>query len=63
MGTNPSVKLVGITDTFGDPPFGRFHRLPNKSDLQVDWRLTNWPQRSSGLHFFVLFSRLVPSYQ
>ncbi|KAG5631655.1 hypothetical protein H5410_003372 [Solanum commersonii] len=34
-----------------------------KGDLQADRRLTNWAQRSSGLHFFVLFSRLIPSCQ
>ncbi|KAG5580228.1 hypothetical protein H5410_050855 [Solanum commersonii] len=43
-------------------PF-RAQHTGTKNDLQVDRRLANWAQRSSGLHFFVLFSRLVPSYQ
>ncbi|KAG5580965.1 hypothetical protein H5410_051592 [Solanum commersonii] len=38
------------------------HTRP-KGDLQADRRLTNWDRRSSSLHFFVLFSRLVPSRQ
>ncbi|KAG5571905.1 hypothetical protein H5410_061671, partial [Solanum commersonii] len=38
-------------------------RTGTKGDLQADRRLTNWVRRSSGLHFFVLFNRLVPSCQ
>ncbi|KAG5632336.1 hypothetical protein H5410_004053 [Solanum commersonii] len=34
-----------------------------KGDLQADRRLANWARRSSGLYFFVLFTRLVPSCQ
>ncbi|KAG5581770.1 hypothetical protein H5410_052397, partial [Solanum commersonii] len=73
---DPLAKLVEIADTFRDSPFGRFHRLPTltfslftsprtrtKGDLQADRRLANWVRRSSGHHFFVLFSRLVPSCQ
>ncbi|KAG5571670.1 hypothetical protein H5410_061436, partial [Solanum commersonii] len=76
-----SAQLVESTDTFNDPPFGRFHCLlalafniftlrvvgaqhtGTKGDLQADRRLANWAWRSSSLHFFVLFSRLVPSCQ
>ncbi|KAG5571600.1 hypothetical protein H5410_061366 [Solanum commersonii] len=117
---DPSAKLVGITKTFGDPPFvgiadtlaicllvdfitflllplafSHFEALGNRSnasqncsmtcrlllfiaeltfsfraqhtvikgDLQVDRRLANRGRRSSSLHFFVLFIRLVPSCQ
>ncbi|KAG5580178.1 hypothetical protein H5410_050805 [Solanum commersonii] len=34
-----------------------------KGDLQAYRRLVNWARRSSRLHFFVLFSHLVPSCQ
>ncbi|KAG5571258.1 hypothetical protein H5410_061024 [Solanum commersonii] len=34
-----------------------------KGDLEANRRLANWARRSSGLHFFVVFSRLVPSCQ
>ncbi|KAG5610873.1 hypothetical protein H5410_022154 [Solanum commersonii] len=40
-------------------PF-RAHHTGRKGDLQADRRLANWVRRSSGFHFFVLFSRLVP---
>ncbi|KAG5571671.1 hypothetical protein H5410_061437 [Solanum commersonii] len=43
-------------------PF-RAQHTGTKGDLQADRRLANWAWRSSSLHFFVLFSRLVPSCQ
>ncbi|KAG5590734.1 hypothetical protein H5410_041248 [Solanum commersonii] len=43
--------------------FFRARYTRTKGDLQADRRLANRAQRSSGLHFFVLFIRLVPSCQ
>ncbi|KAG5620854.1 hypothetical protein H5410_006072 [Solanum commersonii] len=60
-------------ELFGDTPttplhrqldlFFRAQRTGTKGNLQDDRRLANWARRYSGLYFFVLFSRLVPSYQ
>ncbi|KAG5599494.1 hypothetical protein H5410_030864 [Solanum commersonii] len=41
----------------------RAQRTGTKGDLQANRRLANWAQRSSGIHFFVLLSRLVPFCQ
>ncbi|KAG5610579.1 hypothetical protein H5410_021860 [Solanum commersonii] len=41
----------------------RAQHTRTKGDLQGDRRLSNCVRQSSGLHFFVLFSRFVPSCQ
>ncbi|KAG5589896.1 hypothetical protein H5410_040410 [Solanum commersonii] len=52
--------LIFIADlTF----FFRPQHTGTKGDLQADRRLANKAQRSSGLHFLVPFSRLVPFCQ
>ncbi|WMV37021.1 hypothetical protein MTR67_030406 [Solanum verrucosum] len=52
---DPSTKLVGIADTFGDPPFGRFHRLSAFASLcfeslgdmgSAQWNKRRSPDRS-----------------
>ncbi|WMV07821.1 hypothetical protein MTR67_001206, partial [Solanum verrucosum] len=43
-------------------PF-RAQHTGTKDDLQADRRPATWARRSSGLHFFALFSRLVPFCQ